>query len=290
MAAHGPTGLGARSPWGSGGLVAPAWDASAGAQQSGQVDGWTLASSKAQPFPRGVMGSPGVQRSGCWSGVPDEGASLPGSGGWRAAGSPGDGVWFQSRCGAQGLVTGGARRVTEGQLGTRGSRDARLPLSPLGSAPQYLPTRGPAASPGPLHPTLTPLGSEPLPSLVPVLPLPCRAWGCPGSTVGSWLGEMLRPQQGLACSPALLLAPPPALESPASPLHPVQPLGPAPPHQSRSTQPRPCWSSLPHLHLQVPSSPGASQEVRRGACSSHPFRGRSEAVAANGRLSFLRTS
>lgn len=65
-----PRDRGPESPWAGEGLPGGPrlGDAPGGVQQSGQVDGWTSASSRAQPFPEQVMGSPGVQRSGCWSG------------------------------------------------------------------------------------------------------------------------------------------------------------------------------------------------------------------------------
>ena len=262
--------------------MAPAWGMPQVAPSSlGRWTGGCRFSPGLSLSPEWVTDSPGVQRSVCWlggflmRGAPPRG----GSGGWQAAGSPGVGMRFQSRCGAQAWTLAEPDRSWRAK-----GRDVGLqgcpPLScspPREHAPtrQYLPTRGPAASPGPLHshPDPAPLGAHSLP-LVSSL-LPCLAW-VPRLHRGLMeLGKTCSgPGRASACSPAFLLA----STCPEPPVHAVQPR----PRLSPTSPGRIwglclCWSS-PHMHLQVPSpSPRSLPGCEEGVLAvPRRFWGRSE--------------
>ena len=236
--------------------------------------------------PEWVTDSPGVQRSVCWlggflmRGAPPRG----GSGGWQAAGSPGVGMRFQSRCGAQAWTGRGGPRV-----GTWGSRDARLCLVlPLGSTPppaSISPPEDRRPPRGLCTLTLTPLRSEPIPSL---WSRPsCPAWpGCPGSTVGSWSwGRCAQAPAGPRPAAQPSCSPPPALSPQSMPSSP----GPAcpPPVQVESGA---CVSAgaAPTCTSRCPAPPpGASQDVRRGCLLSPAVSGVAQSAGGSRRAALI---
>lgn len=200
-------------------------------------------------------------------------------------------MWFQSRCGAQAWSLAepdGSRRAKVGGVGLQGcpppswspprQRTALASISPPEDRrpPQDLCT-----------PTLTPLGSEPLPSL---WSRPsCPAWpGCPGSTMGSWSwGRCAQAPAGPRPAAQPSCWPPPAL-SPQSPLHPVQPRPCLPP-----TSPGRIWGLCllleqpPTCTSRCPAPPGASQEVRRGCLLSPTLSGVAQSAGGSRRAALI---